>query len=98
MLWKQKDGTIIRIRDMTDGHLLNTIAMLKRKSDAINDEAEAAACGMFHGDMASYYAEQAVAAYGSVESHFPKYRELVAEWERRRITRITRITRIKRGI
>ena len=37
--WKQKDGTIINISDMTDLHLHNTISMLRRQIDgSIHDE------------------------------------------------------------
>lgn len=30
MIWKTRDGRLIEISQMSDGHLLNTIAMLRR--------------------------------------------------------------------
>jgi hypothetical protein len=34
-IWVTKDGTKIRVRAMTDSHLLNTVAMLRRNAEAM---------------------------------------------------------------
>ncbi len=34
VMWKQRDGALIRVIDMDDGHLYNTIKMLERNADA----------------------------------------------------------------
>lgn len=31
MKWRTKDGRVIRLSEMTDSHLLNSLAMLRRK-------------------------------------------------------------------
>jgi hypothetical protein len=36
--WKTKDGTVLKLRDMTPQHLLNTRAMLLRQAAALLEE------------------------------------------------------------
>lgn len=62
MYWTTKDGRKIDIKDMSDDHLRNAVAMLRRKGFVGADEYEIAlgsACSM-GGEMAQYYAEQSV--------------------------------------
>jgi len=61
-LWKQKDGVKIRICDMTDSHLVNTLRLLQRFAEAERRKMVLLAAQMaatLTGDMASYHAEQA---------------------------------------
>ena len=60
-LWTMRDGTKIRICDMSDDHLKNTMKMLERVAErAYQDELANAYSfsGEMMGDMASYAAEQ----------------------------------------
>ena len=46
-IWETKDGNEIEIKDMSNSHLLNTIALLKRKA---NEGAEIVVCCGYSGD------------------------------------------------
>jgi hypothetical protein len=86
--WKQKDGTFIRICDMTDSHLHNTIAMLERATER-HDHAFAMAPNPFHGDIAFDMMESAQDAILEGEGEtdpadlYPVYDKLCAERDRR---------------
>lgn len=84
-VWTTKDGTRVRICDMTDSHLCNTIRFLQRAHDRAVTDAFAFA-SLFDGEsMASYYADQDAdnAAQSTPDDVFPLYSDLLAEAERR---------------
>jgi hypothetical protein len=56
-MWKTKDGRKVRICDMGESHLENTIALLRRAHARYVAEATAD-YPMFQGEMAQFYAEQ----------------------------------------
>lgn len=55
--WTKKDGSKIRICDMEDSHIINTIKLLVKKSSQIQNEA-LMYYPCFQGDMAQMCAEQ----------------------------------------
>jgi hypothetical protein len=86
--WTTKDGTKIRIKDMTDEHLLNTIRFLDRKAQEIKDNT----CPPnFSGEMAQMCAEQAYDQLIEAETEdlFPIYIDLAEEANRRKLEVIT---------
>ncbi len=56
MTWKTRDGTVLRIVDMSTEHLKNCQKFIKRTIDELEDAAVALTC--FSGDMATYYADR----------------------------------------
>ena len=90
--WTTKDGTKIRIMDMSDSHLLNTIKMLERVTEArriiaIQDGWNA--LFSVQGEYASMMIEQEVNALedGDVSSLMPEiYEDLIEEAHHRNLT------------
>lgn len=61
--WKTKGGAKVRVCDMEDGHLVNTIALLERYAKAINTAALTAAqvlCPMIQGEMAELHVDNGI--------------------------------------
>ena len=87
-LWTRKDGTRIRICDMTDGHLANTIAMIERHTQRAEDSFVEAS-NPFTGEIASQMFEDAQDVILSGEDEFdpndlcPLYDKLLDEKMRR---------------
>ena len=92
-----RDGSVVPIADMGDGHLLNAIAMIERYGRRQMIALGFATCAFAEttgGDMAAEAAEQASdeafeiasddgALRDWLDGEYPKYRELCAERERR---------------
>ena len=77
-VWTTKDGQKILIEEMTDQHLLNTIAFLER----VHQEEIAAAwscLSTLRGEMAQFYCENDIDKLESEESNHPQYDDLVEE-------------------
>lgn len=80
--WTQKDGTKIRICDMKDSHLLNSIKMLNRM---VETERATLWYPCFQGEMAQFYAEQEYENFMSDdECAYPEiYWDLINDADRR---------------
>lgn len=90
--WTKKDGTKIRIKDMTDTHLVNTVKMLIRKAD-IDRENTLMCFPSFASEdsMASYYAEQEwdslnwMTPFEYAKQEYPIFNDLLDEVYRRKL-------------
>lgn len=93
--WTTKTGQKIRICDMTDSHLCNTIAMIERnapKYQAADISAGYSTLSCLQGEMATYCAEQELDRLEETspedyirETH-PLYEKLCKERDRRKLT------------
>jgi hypothetical protein len=89
-LWTCRDGRKVRICDMADSHLVNTIRMLRRKAAKVcNAELQAAysiSC-LLQGEMASWECDLAIESMESDPSGEkflpPIYDDLCDEADRR---------------
>jgi hypothetical protein len=84
--WTQRDGTKIRICDMSDTHLLNTIAMLERAHQHTICQAYSFATTL-SGEQAGYEIDREIDRMESVPSDHPLYESLADEVARRGLTR-----------
>lgn len=88
-IWTTSRGTKVKIRDMEDAHLVNTILMLRRRAQAQIHELTPPC---FQGEMAQYYADQEYDALmemdedEAAQSCFEIYEDLMDECERRKLT------------
>jgi len=91
-LWTTKSGERIRICDMSDQHLNNTMALLERYASKMLSEERNAAYSVLaslQGEMAQYYCEQDIDRLEETEpsdwlyEHMPIYEKMCHEkWRR----------------
>lgn len=84
--WTTKEGSKIKISDMTDQHLINTTKMLERKAKVTHEsEIEACASCAFEGEMAQM-AQSHFLSYSSWDDYLPEiYQDLIHEANKRKI-------------
>lgn len=92
MLWKTRDGRVLDVKEMTDSHLDNTVAYMRRRVDAMR-QAECSMWGglcMLQGEMAQDAAESALEQVAeAIGNATYSLRGLEAEQKRRASTNLT---------
>lgn len=89
VLWITKSGSKIKIGDMTDQHIINTIRMLHRAAEVYKNTIP---FPMFNGEMAQMYAEQEydklmdTSVEEIADSQCRQYKHLIKELERRKLS------------
>jgi len=93
-LWTCKDGTRLRICDMEDSHLLNTIRLCMRVARhrlSLEINAGYSVLSTLQGEMATLFCEQDLDRLEDMTPDeylcqtFPLYEKLLAELERRKL-------------
>lgn len=97
--WKTREGAVMRISDMSDSHLLNTIKYLERNADAMRVNL---AYEMFSYSCSAPDGAAMCAESGSDEllemsneeflNDNPKYKGLVREAKKRKLTWESQLT------
>jgi hypothetical protein len=89
-VWTTREGVEIYIKDMTDKHLVNSLRMLERNTEAGRQKAIAMGelfLTTLRGEQAQYSIEQELANLesGEIDTRdiFPVYDDLVEEAEKR---------------
>ncbi len=86
--WTQKNGSKVRICDMTDSHLTNTINLIERNADRQRYDLPYPS---FQGEMAQYFAESQfdylmnANVEDLADDLCPEYKYLVKEFDRRKL-------------
>ena len=81
-LWTTRDGSKIRICDMSDNHLLNTINMLRRSHRELLNSAYSREASLT-GEMAQMMIESEIGMLESEESDHPLFESLIGDAVRR---------------
>jgi len=85
-IWKTKDGRKIRICDMSDEHLTNTIKLLRRLKDKVVSEGYRALC-FLQGEQATFDLESDLnqLEFNDIDVFHPLGEALLAEAYRRNL-------------
>lgn len=110
--WVTRDGRVIKVKDMKDSHLINTMRMIMRVTKSrLIEEQEYAILNFpsFQGETAQYYAEQEYNRLTSAiidDCHvngwlsitLPCWDTMIKEAEKRKLNRNTEILIMNRNI